>query len=378
MSNEGAFRLLVGEWHETEVSPRDQSFVLLRLLRVRYAPLRALRVEPASFVPLARAGLVLGIPSLSRREPADNQRRPIDKLVRAMSGQSWSCLVVAKPVGEETTLARQSKIIDEVRRVESASSSTGVANPLAQRYVELLQQYFSDVNLGLTLGLWRVAVYLRGTQTSYAELAALWRGLFSGPHSVHAPLRAFEDPAVATWARGWCLPNDPGETYLRPFAYQTLLNSAQLATLTEFPSRETTGFAIRRKASFDVAQARRGSAKEEVISIGAVEDGGVEQAPYTVKISALQRHAFISGVTGSGKTNTIFHMLRQLGQQQVPFLVLEPAKNEYRALTGHPQFKDRMHVFTVGDETATPLRMNPFEAVGWPAVPIGVHIDLLR
>jgi hypothetical protein len=59
----------------------------------------------------------------------------------------------------------------------------------------------------------------------------------------------------------------------------------------------------------------------------------------------------------------------------VPFLVIESAKSEYRALTGDPRFQ-ALRVFTLGDETVSPFRINPFE------IPEGVlvqrHIDCLK
>ena len=46
--------------------------------------------------------------------------------------------------------------------------------------------------------------------------------------------------------------------------------------------------------------------------------------------SSLASHTFITGSTGSGKSNTIYHLLDELGRQKVKFLVVEPAKGEYR------------------------------------------------
>lgn len=40
-------------------------------------------------------------------------------------------------------------------------------------------------------------------------------------------------------------------------------------------------------------------------------------------------HVFVTGVTGSGKTTTCHHLLRE---SMLPFLVIEPAKTEYRML----------------------------------------------
>ncbi len=83
----------------------------------------------------------------------------------------------------------------------------------------------------------------------------------------------------------------------------------------------------------------------------------------------LKKHMFISGVPGSGKTTALFNILVQLGrlEDKVPFLVIEPAKTEYRtlkALEVHPdkrvkKLAKELKVFTIGNERVSPFRFNP-------------------
>jgi DNA helicase HerA-like ATPase len=95
---------------------------------------------------------------------------------------------------------------------------------------------------------------------------------------------------------------------------------------------------------------------------GAVVLGlGLERgASVSLPVDDLSRHAFVAGVTGSGKTVTMFNILHQLGEEGVPFLVLEPAKTEYRALAGFSALRDGLQVFTPGRDDLSPLRLNPF------------------
>jgi hypothetical protein len=90
----------------------------------------------------------------------------------------------------------------------------------------------------------------------------------------------------------------------------------------------------------------------------------------------LTRHAFVPGVTGSGKTNTIFHLLKQAAGAKIPFLVIEPAKTEYRALLSEPELTGKLRVYTLGSELISPFRLNPFEVL--PGCTVSVHLDLLR
>ena len=78
-------------------------------------------------------------------------------------------------------------------------------------------------------------------------------------------------------------------------------------------------------------------------------------------LSLLPKHAFVAGVPGSGKTNTMHHITSSLWKDHgIPFLVLEPAKQEYRALANDPGMKD-MYLFSPNADMSFPLHINPFE-----------------
>ena len=75
----------------------------------------------------------------------------------------------------------------------------------------------------------------------------------------------------------------------------------------------------------------------------------------------LSKHAFLAGVPGSGKTNSMMHLISAMHQKyQIPVLVLEPAKHEYRAMTVVEGMED-LELFSPGASTRFPLHINPFE-----------------
>jgi hypothetical protein len=108
-----------------------------------------------------------------------------------------------------------------------------------------------------------------------------------------------------------------------------------------------------------------------------IHRGAVTETDFLLSLSQLKRHGLVTGSTGSGKTNTCLHLLTELWKNgQIPFLVIYPIdKPDYRLLMADNNVRDQLFIFTVGDDTTSPFRFNPF------AVPNGVlvrtHISLL-
>jgi len=94
-------------------------------------------------------------------------------------------------------------------------------------------------------------------------------------------------------------------------------------------------------------------------------------------VEDLSKHGLIVGMPGSGKTSLCFALLVQLWREhRIPFLVLEPAKTEYRALQSLPAMGEDLLVFTVGNERCAPWRFNPLEVPH--AMGIAEHIATLN
>jgi hypothetical protein len=102
------------------------------------------------------------------------------------------------------------------------------------------------------------------------------------------------------------------------------------------------------------------------------DDNGYE---VHLPMNLLPKHAFIAGVPGSGKTNLMLHLASTLWvDHHIPFLVLEPAKREYRALLNQPGLEG-VTLFSPAGQPLFPLRINPFELpVG---ISVGQHISRL-
>lgn len=77
-----------------------------------------------------------------------------------------------------------------------------------------------------------------------------------------------------------------------------------------------------------------------------------------ITLKDLAKHMLVVGTPGSGKTTFSVGLLDRLWKEhQIPFLVIEPAKNEYRALV---QSIPDLQVFTPGKNFISPFVFNPF------------------
>lgn len=95
--------------------------------------------------------------------------------------------------------------------------------------------------------------------------------------------------------------------------------------------------------------------------------------------NAFTKHCLITGFTGSGKTVTVLSLLHQFWIDcNIPFLVIESAKQEYRGLLRVEGFDDtdNLRVYTLGNEVCAPFRLNPFELL--PGVRVEAHISKLQ
>ena len=114
--------------------------------------------------------------------------------------------------------------------------------------------------------------------------------------------------------------------------------------------------------------------KETSPKVHSEKDGlflGTDDKGYriTFDLNLLKKHALIAGVPGSGKTNMMLHMLSSLWIKfRIPFLVFEPAKQEYRALANQRGMED-IYIFSPNVDMRFPLHINPFE------FPVGLTVS---
>ena len=159
----------------------------------------------------------------------------------------------------------------------------------------------------------------------------------------------------------------------------------ELALMAGLPQKEVVGLRLKKEVEFGLNILEEKNQSENTrINLGNLVKSGIECRGASVNLSKgqLDRHIFIAGVTGSGKTTTCQTLLVSSGW---PFMVIEPAKTEYRALrySSYPEGHAKagqvicpdLLVFTLGDDTIAPFRLNPFELI--PGESITSRVDML-
>jgi hypothetical protein len=289
----------------------------------------------------------------------------LERILGALRGRAFAYLVVARPVHVAEVNRTLDNLATEEREIRSAfmrkGSSEDGNNPRAQHYLELLRVARENHLAGRNIGMWDVGVYLQTTnRNDLVEGSRALHSAFTGSRNQPQPIR------VNVCERA-------GQGRVEPA--WTRLNSKEVTVLTCLPKEEFPGYEIRQRVFFGVSPVAHGAG--DVVDVGVVlKDGQRTGNWFSVPLNDWARHTLVAGVSGSGKTNTCKSILFQFWHDHsVPWLVLEPSiKSEYRTLLKSKIGSD-VRVFTLGDETTVPFRLNPLEVM--PGIHVQTHIDAL-
>lgn len=211
-------------------------------------------------------------------------------------------------------------------------------------------------------GIWQTAIaYSAESAISRNIIRACLSGELSKLDAEKLPMLAFEPKASP---EALVIPNFLDGTCQNPLC--SLINSAELGLLCTVPTESVPDFELRLEKKFPLIASRYVASP---IQIGNVVDGKrpMENMPFALSERDLNKHTFVCGITGSGKTTTVKKILVEAKK---PFLVIESAKKEYRNIA-----VDTM-VYTLGKPEINAPQINPFYIM--PGVSPQVHIDYLK
>jgi hypothetical protein len=294
---------------------------------------------------------------------ADRGQLPtlFESALQTLMGRPFGWLIVADPtdlIDAETDELRAQ--LNVLRRYEEEH---------ARFDVERAQQRLAELDAYREAGLWDVRVLAgAASEQELSLIAPVLVGavdLRAHPYRLRSAEGAhdFADALAAKLA-------DPRDGSAVPFA----ATAGALAALAGLPRGEVPGIRVLDAGHFDVTSE---TSEEQSIELGAILDG--QDRPvgqFRVPLATLNRHAFVTGATGSGKSQTVRHMLEQLTSAGVSWLAIEPVKSEYAAMAGRITGTGQVTVINPADPAAVPVSVNPLAPE--PGYPVQAHIDMVR
>ncbi|MEW4309217.1 DUF87 domain-containing protein [Rossellomorea marisflavi] len=248
-----------------------------------------------------------------------------------------------------------------------------------KRITDILQkinQHLERLNKAADQGLWQYAAYFLADDEQTATVAAAnYKAVISGTESsiegsslnvwnshhiynktIRQSLKFLQHPQFVI--------NGGGLDTVSP---SILVNTRELTIGCGLPRKSLKGVPVLEMAEFGRnVSFLSPEVKKRHIEVGTIQYmGEVDRSPVQLNMDSLAMHTFVTGSTGSGKSNVIYRVLEELMREDVPFLVIEPAKGEYKQVLGGYQ---NVKVFGTNRSHTPLLKINPF------FFPEGIHV----
>jgi hypothetical protein len=236
-----------------------------------------------------------------------------------------------------------------------------------------------------TLGMYECAAYFLSENQYAADIAATtYKAIMRGENS------GVESAAINSWGscekRKTALIEQYVKNFIHPvFEYSgsvgdievtpsAMVSGSELAIHMGLPRKSVCGLPVIEHADFGKEVVRYDQESfQSGINLGKVFNMG-RSCLNNVRLdkSSLSMHTFVTGSTGSGKSNTTYELIRQANNLGIKFMVIEPAKGEYKNVFGH---RTDVQVYGTNPESAELLKINPFKFAS--KIHILEHVDRL-
>mgnify|MGYP004514600371 CR=1 FL=1 len=248
---------------------------------------------------------------------------------------------------------------------ENKSIAGDIQNGFAIELMKMAESTIERLKIGRNIGMWETVI----SYSSDSKLAmdiiqgSLYSEIASEVPEILSPVvfpyeNAIEEQAIIP--KGFF---ENEKDYKNNLC--SLITSEEICGICSIPIENTFGFEINESKGYALNYLK----KENDKTLGYVceYDNPLDNVPFGLSEEDLNKHVFVCGITGSGKTNTVKKILESVNE---PFLVIEPVKKEYRNI------KKDIEVYTMGRPEINCIKMNPFY------VPMGIslqqHIDSLK
>jgi len=261
-------------------------------------------------------------------------------------GYSWG---KSKTVSTGTTETEGTNSSVSIGKSENTSYT--YKSYMVQNIIQKLELTMDRLTRSQASGLWKFAAYVFSTQPHMSlSVANYLRALTQGKESFAEPsiIQEWSDESggstsnfkeIRKYLSHFCHPlfvtldaEGTDGMFVSPTSY---VSTDELGYVFSFPRKSVQGLPVLEGVQF-------GREPHALINISSdLEIGSGYHMHQIIKSSRIKlskeeltKHTFITGSTGSGKSNTIYKLLDSLGREKVKFLVIEPAKGEYKDVLG--------------------------------------------
>ncbi len=248
-----------------------------------------------------------------------------------------------------------------------------------QEIQKKIEQQLERMAVSESTGLWATAAYFisYGTDRATAESgAAIYRSIVQGEQS------GVEQSGISTWysnsadfksiKESICGISHPVFTYYKNNSFNpisltptNMLSSKEVAIALALPRKSVPGFPVVEHVSLGKEVVRIGDSElVDSFDMGCIFDQGIARSDNRVEldINSLTQHTFVTGSTGCGKSETVYKLIDSIQKSDVNFLIIEPAKGEYKNVFGTE------YIFGTNPLISNLLKINPFRFTE------GVHV----
>ena len=279
----------------------------------------------------------------------------------------------------------------------STSTMVKYENKSIKVFLECIDEHLKRLKECENYGMWSSAVYFISPSKETSIISAsTYKGIINGEGT------SLESSSMNTWFR-----DDSTKKineYLRHFTHprfhdpdfllnfnaisevtpSTMLSTKEMSIQCSLPYKSIPGVFVREMSEFGRDVYDTGEMKSR-LRIGSIYHMGKTYSEHevTFDLDRLREHTFITGSTGSGKSNMVYQLISRLNGfannsnkskkgsgKKIATLIIEPAKGEYKQVFG-----DKFHVFGTNPKICDLLRLNPFKFE--PEIHVLEHIDRL-
>lgn len=286
------------------------------------------------------------------------------------SGSNWSKSVTE---GTADTTGTGRTTSDTTTTGDNRTLTVEHINKSVESLVKTIDEQLERIKDCEAFGLWDCAAYFLAPQVQVSVMAAnTYKALVAGDSTyvensyinvwsadnknrpaVIKSLRYGLHPQIEVTAGSYC---GFDSQLVSPGGF---ISGKELPLFMGIPQKSVSGVSVS-----EIAQFGRGIyTLDERAQVGDLPLGHIfhmgrrEDAAVNLDLNSFTSHCFIAGSTGSGKSNTSYVLLNEFLKRKIPFLVIEPAKGEYKSEFGNVP---GIHVYTTNPRYGQMLHINPF------------------